>query len=134
MRTAAVLPVKSFGRAKQRLGAAVAAPERAELARTMLDDVLAALGAVAGLDELIVVTSEERAAEAARAAGARVVADPDEAGQSHAAATPSAAGVASLYPGLLDGMVTDDQGPIEGLAVHRCPTLMSDAAGRAPQI
>ncbi len=42
----------------------------------------------------------------------------------------SAAGVASLYPGLLDGMVTDDQGPIEGLAVHRCPTLMSDAAGR----
>jgi 2-phospho-L-lactate guanylyltransferase len=86
MRTAAVLPVKSFGRAKQRLGAAVAAPERAELARTMLDDVLAALGAVAGLDELIVVTSEERAAEAARAAGAHVVADPDEAGQSHAAA------------------------------------------------
>ena len=42
----------------------------------------------------------------------------------------SAAGVASLYPGILDGMVTDDGGGIEGLAVHRCPTLMSDAAGR----
>src|SRR5918992_1319244 len=31
MRTAAVLPVKSFGRAKQRLGDAVGAPERALL-------------------------------------------------------------------------------------------------------
>ena len=35
MRTAAVLPVKSFGRAKQRLGAAVGQPDRGELAAAM---------------------------------------------------------------------------------------------------
>ena len=45
MRTAAVLPVKSFGRAKQRLGAAVGQPDRAELAAAMVGDVLGALRA-----------------------------------------------------------------------------------------
>jgi 2-phospho-L-lactate guanylyltransferase len=86
MRTAAVLPVKSFGRAKQRLGAAVGQHEREALAAAMLGDVLAALGAAGGLDELIVVTAEARAAGAARDAGARVVDDPVETGQSDAAA------------------------------------------------
>jgi 2-phospho-L-lactate/phosphoenolpyruvate guanylyltransferase len=85
MRTAAVLPVKSFGRAKQRLGEAVGAPERAELAAAMVGDVLGALGLVGGVDELIVVTAEPRAAAAARAAGAVVVDDPVETGQSDAA-------------------------------------------------
>jgi 2-phospho-L-lactate guanylyltransferase len=84
MRTVAILPVKSFGRAKQRLGDAVA--DRPSLAAAMLGDVLAALARVDGLDELIVVTAEPAAAEAARAAGARVVHDPAEAGQSAAAA------------------------------------------------
>jgi 2-phospho-L-lactate guanylyltransferase len=86
MRTAAVLPVKSFGRAKQRLDAAVGPPDRAELAAAMVGDVLAALGAVGRLAELIVVTAEPRAAEAARGAGAQLVDDPVEAGQSDAAA------------------------------------------------
>jgi 2-phospho-L-lactate/phosphoenolpyruvate guanylyltransferase len=86
MRTAAVLPVKSFGRAKQRLGAAVGRPDRAELAAAMLGDVLAALAATGELDDLIVVTAEARAADAAAAAGAHVVEDPAEAGQSEAAA------------------------------------------------
>jgi 2-phospho-L-lactate/phosphoenolpyruvate guanylyltransferase len=86
MRTAAVLPVKSFGRAKQRLDAAVRQPDRGDLADAMLGDVLAALRAVGGLAELIVVTSEPRAARAARAAAACVVDDPVEAGQSDAAA------------------------------------------------
>ena len=86
MRTAAVLPVKSFGRAKQRLGEAVGQPDRAELAAGMVGDVLAALGAVPELDDVVVVTAEPRAAEAAREAGAHVIADPVEAGQSAAAA------------------------------------------------
>jgi 2-phospho-L-lactate guanylyltransferase len=86
MRTAAVLPVKSFGRAKQRLDAAVGQPDRAELAAAMVGDVLAALGTAGGLDDLIVVTAERRAADAARATGAHVVHDPLEAGQSDAAA------------------------------------------------
>jgi 2-phospho-L-lactate guanylyltransferase len=86
MRTAAVLPVKSFGRAKQRLDEAVGQPDRAELAAAMVGDVLAALGAVRGLDALVVVTAEARAAAAARSTGAQVVGDPVEAGQSDAAA------------------------------------------------
>ncbi len=86
MRTAAVLPVKSFGRAKQRLGEAVGQPDRAELAAGMVGDVLAALGAVPELDDVVVVTAEPRAAAAAREAGAHVIADPVEAGQSAAAA------------------------------------------------
>jgi 2-phospho-L-lactate guanylyltransferase len=94
MRTAAVLPVKSFGLAKQRLESAVGQRERAELAAAMLADVLAALRAVPALDELIVVTAEQRAAAAARAAGAWVVDDPVEAGQSSAAARGVRAAVA----------------------------------------
>jgi 2-phospho-L-lactate guanylyltransferase len=94
MRTAAVLPVKSFGRAKQRLDAAVGQPDRGELAAAMLGDVLAALTVVGGLADLIVVTAEAGAAGAARAAGADVVDDPVEAGQSDAAARGVRAAVA----------------------------------------
>ena len=93
MRTAAVLPVKSFGRAKQRLDAAVQQPARAGLAAAMVGDVLAALGRVDALDDLVVVTAEPRAAAAARAAGAHVVHDPAETGQSDAAALGIAAAV-----------------------------------------
>src|SRR3954468_17020486 len=92
MRTAAILPVKSFGRAKQRLGGGFA--DRPRLAAAMLAAVLAALGRSGGLDELIVVTAEPAAAAAARAAGAHVVHDPVEAGQSPAAARGIAAALA----------------------------------------
>src|SRR5215211_5063217 len=94
MRTAAVLPVKSFGRAKQRLGDAVGQPDRGELAAGMVSDVLGALGAVPGLDEVVVVTAEPRAALAARAEGAHVIDDPVEAGQSDAAARGIAVAIA----------------------------------------
>jgi 2-phospho-L-lactate/phosphoenolpyruvate guanylyltransferase len=93
--TVAVLPVKSFGRAKQRLGAALVAPDRRELAEAMVGDVLAALGRVDGLDGLVVVTAEPVAAHAAEAVGAAVVHDPEEAGQSAAAARGIAAAVAT---------------------------------------
>src|ERR687898_898787 len=72
MRTAAVLPVKSFGRAKQRLDAAVGQPDRGELAAAMLGDVLDALRAVGGLADMIVVTAEPRAVHAAHAAAAQI--------------------------------------------------------------
>jgi 2-phospho-L-lactate guanylyltransferase len=91
MRTAAILPVKSFGRAKQRLGSAFS--DRPRLAAAMVADVLAALGHVPGLDDLIVVTAEPAAAAAARDAGAHVVHDPEESGQSAAAARGVAAAV-----------------------------------------
>jgi 2-phospho-L-lactate/phosphoenolpyruvate guanylyltransferase len=85
MRTAAVLPVKRFDSAKQRLGDAVGGAERRELAAAMVEDVLAALREIDALDDLIVVTAEDRAAALARAVGAHVVADRVEGGQSLAA-------------------------------------------------
>jgi 2-phospho-L-lactate guanylyltransferase len=93
MRTAAVLPVKSFVRAKQRLDSAVGHPQRTDLAAAMVEDVLAALNQVDDLDEVLVVTAESRLAAAAGAVGALVVHDPDEAGQSAAAALGVAAAV-----------------------------------------
>lgn len=83
--TLAVLPVKGFGRAKQRLREAVPDGPRAGLAEAMVGDVLAALGEVEGLAGVIVVTAEPAAAALAVAAAAEVVHDPDEAGQSAAA-------------------------------------------------
>ena len=78
MRTAAVLPIKSFSRAKSRLGGEL---DRSELATAMTGDVLSALGATPGLEQVIVVTAEPLADDA----GAVVIPDPDEAGQSAAA-------------------------------------------------
>jgi 2-phospho-L-lactate guanylyltransferase len=74
MRTAAILPVKSFGRAKQRLRGGFV--DRAGLAAAMVADVLDALASVP-LDVIVV--------SAQRFDGAFVVHDPVEAGQSAAA-------------------------------------------------
>jgi 2-phospho-L-lactate guanylyltransferase len=84
MRTAAVLPIKSFARAKLRLGDAVGGSDRRELADAMVADVLAALAA-APIDDVIVVTAEPLAVRAAERAGATIVEDPEERGQSAAA-------------------------------------------------
>ena len=76
MRTAAILPVKRFAQAKQRLGASVADPLRLELARAMVGDVLAALAETAAIELTIVVTGEPSVAETTRArAGAAIVID-----------------------------------------------------------
>jgi 2-phospho-L-lactate/phosphoenolpyruvate guanylyltransferase len=85
MVTVAVLPIKTFARAKHRLAEAVDVPDRHALAEAMSGDVLDALAAVAGLDRVVAVTAEPSAVSAARAAGAEVVHDADEAGQSAAA-------------------------------------------------
>jgi 2-phospho-L-lactate guanylyltransferase len=86
MRTAAILPVKRFSEAKQRLGQSVADPLRRDLARAMVGDVLSALRDCAALERTIVVTAEESVAAAARYLGAIVVPDAAEEGQSAAVA------------------------------------------------
>jgi len=85
VRTAAILPVKSFDRAKQRLGAGVPDRLRLALARAMVADVLAALSCVDAVELTIVVTREPQAAHTAAERGATVLADPGETGQSAAA-------------------------------------------------
>src|SRR3954449_7593001 len=86
MRTVAILPVKRFARAKQRLRAGVDGAARERLAAAMVADVLEVLAAYPALERVVVVTAEPSVAEAATAAGAHVVPDPDEAGQSAAVA------------------------------------------------
>ena len=85
MRTLAILPVKGFGAAKQRLADLLGQGSREALAQAMFSDVLASLRRVKGLDAIAVVTGDARAESAA--GGARVVVIPDrsQTGQSDAA-------------------------------------------------
>ncbi|HEX6753370.1 MAG TPA: 2-phospho-L-lactate guanylyltransferase [Solirubrobacterales bacterium] len=85
MNATAVLPVKRFGAAKQRLAPGMGATHRAELAAAMLEDVLEAIGATRAIERTVVVSSEPRAIELAAGAGAELVGDPDEGGHSGAA-------------------------------------------------
>lgn len=68
----AVLPVKAFEGAKQRLSPLLSPAQRRALAEIMLGEVLAALAAARGLAGILVVTCDPRAAEMAVRAGARV--------------------------------------------------------------
>ena len=86
MRTTAILPIKSLGAAKQRLSTMLGSGSRQALAQAMFSDVLASLRHVDGLDEIVVVTANDVAESAARGNGVRLLHDPDEAGQSAAAA------------------------------------------------
>ena len=78
--------MKTFGAAKQRLAPALGPDSRSALARTMFTDVLASLREVSALDALAVVTADPAAEADARRAGATVLPDTEEAGQSAAAA------------------------------------------------
>ena len=68
MRTLAILPVKSFGAAKQRLAESLGAGARQALAQAMFIDVLGSLRRVPELDGIVVVTAD-RVAESAAAGG-----------------------------------------------------------------
>jgi 2-phospho-L-lactate/phosphoenolpyruvate guanylyltransferase len=85
VRTLAILPVKSFSAAKQRLAGSLGAGSRQALAQAMFTDVLRALRRVPGLDGIAVVTSDRTAEAAATGRNVRVLADTARAGQSEAA-------------------------------------------------
>lgn len=85
MRTIAILPVKSFSAAKQRLSDVVGAGSRQALAQAMFSDVLGSLRRVPGIDEIAVVTADKTAESAASGERVRVLEDTEQAGQSQAA-------------------------------------------------
>jgi 2-phospho-L-lactate/phosphoenolpyruvate guanylyltransferase len=85
VRTLAILPVKSFGSAKQRLASSFDAGWRQALAQAMFTDVLGSLLRVPDLDEIVVVSSERAAEAVASALRVRVLPDTAQAGQSEAA-------------------------------------------------
>ncbi len=84
MRTAAILPIKRFTEAKQRLGESVAEELRAELVRAMIADVLLALAQTSAIERTIIISSEDAIAASAREHGALIIADTLERGQSAA--------------------------------------------------
>src|SRR5690606_17786047 len=79
------ITLNRFDAAKQRLAGAIDEYVRRRLAEPMFGDVLEAIGGARLIDGVVVVTGEGRAAEMARAAGAEVVTDPEDAGHSAAA-------------------------------------------------
>ncbi len=85
MRTIAILPIKSFGAAKQRLSSLLTGGSREALAEAMFSDVLASLCNVPAIDEIVVITANRPAGEAARSDGVSVIHDAEESGQSAAA-------------------------------------------------
>ncbi len=138
MRTAAVLPVKRFANAKQRLGASVADPMRAALARAMVADVLLALSQTASIERTIVVTREVGVADAARGQGAIVLEDRTESGQSAAVTLGVRRAIAEGFgrvlcvPGDCPAL---DPAELEGLL--RAPPLCertAPAGGPAPEV
>ena len=77
LKATAVLPVKRFDAAKQRLAAGIDAARRPELAAAMVADVLEAIGAARTIERTIVVSGDPLAQELAAEAGAEVVPDPE---------------------------------------------------------
>ena len=84
MQTCAVLPIKRFDDAKQRLDRTLNAGSRRALAEAMVSDVLHALRRATRVDAVIVVTGEHAAEALARAYDAQSIPD-DDRGHSHAA-------------------------------------------------
>jgi 2-phospho-L-lactate guanylyltransferase len=85
----AVVPVKEFRAAKQRLAPALSPPRRRDLAFAMLEDVLTALAAAPALAGIVVVTVDEAAKQLARRYGALV--SHDAATKGHTGAVVAAA-------------------------------------------
>jgi 2-phospho-L-lactate guanylyltransferase len=84
MRTAAILPIKSFGAAKQRLSPMLGTGSRQALAQAMFSDVLGSLRKVERLESITVVSADPAVDAAARGVGVTVMVDPAESGQSDA--------------------------------------------------
>jgi 2-phospho-L-lactate guanylyltransferase len=84
MKVTALIPVKGFRNAKQRLRPLLGAAERELLAETMFRDVLGQMVIARGLSATFVVTGNDRVAEIALSAGARVIREGAESGQTDA--------------------------------------------------
>src|SRR3954467_11416885 len=85
MRTLAIVPIKSFDLAKQRLSESLASGGRRSLVQAMFSDVLGALRKTEGIEEIAVVTMD--IAAGAAATGDRMVVLEDDVCDGQSAAT-----------------------------------------------
>lgn len=84
MKVSALLPVKGFANAKQRLSPLLNAEQRALLAEAMAKDVLREVALARGLEATYVVTGDAHVAEMAPALGAQVIMEKEETGETDA--------------------------------------------------
>jgi len=84
MRVAALIPVKGFSNAKQRLGGLLSRAGREVLAEAMFRDVLRQVVSARGLAATFVVTGDKDVAAIASTAGAEVLREPSEQGETSA--------------------------------------------------
>ena len=84
---AAILPVKRFEAAKQRLAEALGAGSRAALAAAMFSDVIGALERAASLQTIVVVSGDRQVRDVIAGRDIVLLEDVAEKGQSHAART-----------------------------------------------
>lgn len=84
MKVTALIPVKGFRNAKQRLSAFLGSAEREALAEAMFRDVLSQVLRAHGLEETVVVTGDDKVAAIAGSLGARVILENAETGETAA--------------------------------------------------
>jgi 2-phospho-L-lactate/phosphoenolpyruvate guanylyltransferase len=84
MKVTALIPVKGFRNAKQRLSAFLGSAEREALAEAMLRDVLRQVPGARGILETVVVTGDDKVAKIAVSLGARVILESAETGETAA--------------------------------------------------
>jgi 2-phospho-L-lactate/phosphoenolpyruvate guanylyltransferase len=84
MKVTAVIPVKGFRNAKQRLSAILSSAQREALAEAMFRDVLREVLRARGLIETVVVTGDDKVAKIAGSLGARVLRENAETGETDA--------------------------------------------------
>lgn len=150
----AVVPVKRFEAAKQRLAECLNPEQRATLAAAMLTDVLEAISRAERIERTIVVSDDEAARRLADPLGAELLNDPPESGHSPAAmagvssALEAGARCTVLLPGdcpLLDpaeldgavaaasdnsvGVVADRHGTGTNALILRPPDVIAPAFG-----
>lgn len=80
MRATAVLPVKRFSGAKQRLAGGIDEERREALVAAMLEDTLEAIAGARSIERTIVVSGDPRAQEIVAASAAEVLPDPNDEG------------------------------------------------------
>ena len=85
MKATAVLPVKRFAAAKQRLAAGLDGERRRELVAAMLEDTLAAIGKARSIERTILVSGDPGAQEIAAGTGCELLPDPSDEGHIEAA-------------------------------------------------
>jgi 2-phospho-L-lactate guanylyltransferase len=84
MKVTALIPVKRFRNAKQRLSPLLTAAEREQLAEAMFRDVLKQVDGARGLVATYVVTGDDRVGDIASSLGAQIIREPAETGETGA--------------------------------------------------